>query len=90
MHITDELLGYLKLIPILEMLGKICCILGVALGVVMVFWYPQQQIWQKRLVHKIEINALEANGISADQAKSNGVEDPLLNGLQYAGAKEGD
>ncbi|KAH8341594.1 protein peste isoform X1 [Drosophila kikkawai] len=89
-HVTDDLLGYLKLIPILEMVGKICCILGVTLGVLMLFWYPHQLFWQKRLMHKIEINTMDTPKISADPTKSSGVEDsPLLNGLQYVGSNEG-
>ncbi|KAI8042355.1 hypothetical protein M5D96_003667 [Drosophila gunungcola] len=54
-RITDDLLSYVKLIPIMELLGKIGGILGVAVGVVMIFWYPHQMIWQKRFMQKIEI-----------------------------------
>jgi len=82
-RITDDLLGYVKLIPILELVGKICGVLGASLGVLMVFWYPHQMIWQKTLMQKIEINALETTRTS-DPIKNNSVEDsPLLIGLQY-------
>jgi len=88
-RITDDLLVYVKLMPILEFVGKICGILGVVLGLLMVFWYPHQMIWQKSPMHKIEISSIETNR-SLEPVKNNDVEDsPLLKGLQYAAAKDG-
>ncbi|XP_039480646.1 protein peste [Drosophila santomea] len=88
-RISDDLLGYVKLMPILELVGKIVGILGVVLGVLMVFWYPHQMIWQKSQMQKIEISSIETNR-SLEPVKNSDVEDsPLLKGLQYTGAKNG-
>ncbi|KAH8413279.1 hypothetical protein KR009_009554 [Drosophila setifemur] len=89
-RITEDLLGYVKLMPIFRWVGKICGLAGVILGVLMVFWYPHKLIWQKRLMHKIEINALETTRVPESLKIGGGVEDsPLLLALQYTGAKEG-
>ncbi|XP_043065296.1 protein peste [Drosophila ficusphila] len=85
-RISADLLAYVKLIPILEFVGKICGILGVALGLVMIFWYPHQMIWQKRLMQKIEINPMDS---TKEPMKNIVLEDsPLLIGLQYKEAEE--
>ncbi|XP_015035804.2 protein peste [Drosophila pseudoobscura] len=79
-RITPDLLTYVKLIPIMESLGKVCGCLGIALGLVMMLWYPRQMLWKKLLMQKIEINALDTR--TPEQIK--GVEEsPLLIGVQY-------
>ncbi|BFF95493.1 protein peste [Drosophila madeirensis] len=86
-RITPDLLTYVKLIPIVEIMGKVCGCLGVAMGLVLLLWYPRQMLWQKHLMQKIEINSLDTR--SPEPLK--GVEEsPLLIGLQYVPAiKEG-
>lgn len=89
MQITDDLLLYMKLVPVAEWAGKVCGVLGVVLGVVMLFYYPHQWIWKKRFMQRIEINTLEVTRISESTKASGGVEESsLLMGLTYTGAKE--
>ncbi|XP_030383661.1 protein peste [Scaptodrosophila lebanonensis] len=93
-HITPELLGYLKLLSLSEVLGKVCGLICVAIGVIMLLWYPRQIYWQKQLMRRIELSNLENRAQTAarsDQFKAHAEASPLLVGLQYmASSKEGN
>ncbi|KAH8266583.1 hypothetical protein KR018_001830 [Drosophila ironensis] len=90
-RITDDLLSYVKLLRITEWITRICGLVGAVLGVLMVLYYPHQLICQKRLLQKIEINALEATSFpEAIKSVAGAEESPLLIGQQFTAPKEAE
>lgn len=89
-HISPDLLYYMKLLPISTLVGKICGILVVVLGFGLLLYYPHKIFVQRQYMRRIDITNLE-NRIQATAAspelKNCGMEgNPLLVGLQYVAA----
>ncbi|KAM8717552.1 hypothetical protein ACLKA7_004276 [Drosophila subpalustris] len=88
-RISEDLLFYIKLVPISAVVGKICGILVVVLGLALLLYYPRKIFVQRRFMRQIDITNLE-NRIQATAASPElknfgaGAEgSPLLVGLQY-------
>ncbi|EDV99356.1 GH13075 [Drosophila grimshawi] len=91
-RISPDLLFYLKLVPISALVGKVCGFVAIALGVMMVLWYPRQMLLQKHFMRKIDITSMETRMQAATantELKNYAVEgSPLLVGLQFVAASD--
>ncbi|KAH8378294.1 hypothetical protein KR093_010581 [Drosophila rubida] len=90
-NISSDLLFYLKLLPISTIVGKICGILVVILGLTLMFYYPRKILMQRHFMRQIDITSLEnriqATTAASPELKNYGAEgSPLLVGLQYVAA----
>lgn len=91
MRISPDLLLYLKLVPISKIAGKVLGLVFIALGIVLLLYYPRQMLMKKHFMRTIDITNIENRmqaSASAPELKSKIEGSPLLVEVQYMGSSE--